>query len=391
MGMYINKILVLLILALPATIAAQIRDGSYKALKTGSGDAVETITVKVVPLGNGVLHFHEGDPRNPLTGTYRIILSRSEHRTGNFKKGLADGDWENLYDDKLQEKSFYKNGLRDGKTIRYRRNGEEEYVLTCKNGLKQHYVSYYPGGRVQEEQFYDENGNLHGEMFSYDEAGNSKSEKRYRHGKLQGTQVEVDGNGSKTSREYVDGKRWGKYSKSYPNGVPAEEGAYDENGEKTGLWATRNEDGSPKAKEHFLNGKRDGEKRVYYAGGNLKSREQYAAGELHGKTTEYDEDLHHSTREVTYSKGRLHGPFKVWHNDILWREGAYQDNKLIYEKEYTGGKLRIVKLLDENGALVPVEKYDNTGKRTYKNKDYRNHASVILKESSAGVVDVEIE
>lgn len=386
-----NKIPALFFLALPGAMAAQIRDGSYQALKTGAENIVEAITVKVVPLGNGVLHFHEGDPRNPLNGLYRITPNRSEYRTGNFKKGIVDGEWEVYYNDRLQEKSYYRNGLLNGKTVRYRQNGEEEYVITSKNGERQHYISYHPGGGIHEERLYDGDGRLHGEMFSYDTGGNIKEESRYRHGQRQGKQVKTDTDGCKVSQEYVDNKRRGEYRKTYPNGTLAEEGAYDGNSEKTGRWMTRSENGTPKTDEHYLNGKPDGEKRVYYAGGKLKSSAQYTGGKPHGLTTEYDEDPHRAAREVMYSEGRMHGPFKIWHNGILWREGAYQDNKLVYEKEYTNGKLQLVKLLDEEGDLIPVEKYDNTGKRTYKNKDYRKHASVMLKESQAGVIDVEIE
>lgn len=51
--MNIRKILLLSLIVLPAPLAAQMRDGSYQSLKTGRENTVETITVNVVPLGNG--------------------------------------------------------------------------------------------------------------------------------------------------------------------------------------------------------------------------------------------------------------------------------------------------------------------------------------------------
>lgn len=390
--MQINKILSLLLLAISGSVMAQMRDGSYQAFKIDKDNTVETINVKVVPLGNGVMHFHQDDPRKPLIGLYRIMPNRREYSTGNFKKGIVDGNWERYYDDKLFEKSFYKNGLLDGKSIRYsRERGEEDYVYTYKDGLRQHYISYHPGGKIEEERFYDDKGYLHGEMFTRDLAGNTTHEKRYNHGKLEGIQVSTDGNGYKTSQEYVGNRRQGKYIKLYPNGNKCEEGTYDDQDEKTGKWTAWNEDGSLKSEEHFVNNQPDGEKRIYYAGEKLKSSEEFTAGKLHGKKTEYDETPHCISRELMYSAGKLHGEFKVYHDGVLWREGKYQNGELVYEKEYAEGKLQIVKLLDESGTLVNVEKYDKTGKRTYKNTNYKKHSSVNLKESASGVIDIELE
>ncbi|MDR2916714.1 MAG: hypothetical protein LBV74_18115 [Tannerella sp.] len=392
--MNIRKILLLFVIALSGCeyLSAQMREGSYQALKTSKENTVETVPVHVVPLGNGLFHFNEGDPRKPLEGTYRFTVNRVEYHIGNFKKGFADGDWEHFRNNKLLEKkTAYKNGLLDGKHVRYEEDGTEDYVYTYKNGLKQHYISWYSGGKKREERFYDENEYLHGEMFTFDADGNVKDEKRYRHGSREGVQVETDQDGYKVSQEYADDKKYGVYSKLYPEGNQCEKGTYDENAKKTGLWTSWYADGSPNTEEHFLNGILNGEKRTYYTGKKLKSEEDYMEGKLHGRKIEYDEDPHRVSREMTYSEGDLHGAFKIWHNGILWREGAYQDGKMIYEKEYADGKLQIVKLLDENDALIPVEKYDNTGKRTYKKTDYRRHPAVILKESASGVIDVEIK
>jgi len=227
-------------------------------------------------------------------------------------------------------------------------------------------------------------------MFVYDRAGKMTEEMRYHHGEKHGRQVTKEDD-YRVSQEYVNGKRQGEYTKTYPNGQLAARGAYDENGKKTGRWESWRENGTLLAEEHYLDDELDGEKRVYYAGEKLKSLETYAAGDLHGPKVDYDEDPHRVSREVTYADGKMHGPFKVYHDGILWREGAYQDGKLIYEKEFAAGKLQIVKGLDETGSLVEVEKYDNTGRRTYRNTHYRRHSSVTLKESPSGVFDVEIQ
>lgn len=386
----IKKILTLILLGLCSPLAAQMRDGTYQSQKTGRENTVETITVNVIPLGNGVMHFHESDPRKPLTGRFRITVNRREYYTGSLQKGIAHGDWERHYNDRLLEKSSYKNGLPDGQSIRYRDSGAEEYVYTYRDGIRQHYIAYHSGGGVEEERFYDEDGRLHGEMFTRGEGGGIEGEKRYRHGQRHGKQVETNRDGFKTEQEYVDGQPQGEYARFYPNGQLCEKGTYDENGEKSGKWRVWNEDGRLSREEHYLNGALNGEKRTYYAGEKLKSTEVYAAGKRHGPMVEYDETPHRISREATYAEGQLHGPFQVWHDGILWREGTYQDGELIHEKEFAAGKLQIVKLLDENGALIPVERYDNTGRRTYKNTNYRRHSSVTLKESAGGVLDVEI-
>lgn len=389
--MQIRNILWLFILLLPGSIMAQIREGSYQAFKIDKDNTVETITVNVVPLGNGMMHFHEGDPRKPLIGNYRIMRTKYGYYTGNFKKGTLDGDWEWYEDDKLFEKTFYKNGLIDGKQIRYTRGTEKEsYVLTYKDGRKQHFISYHSDGSVEEERFYDDKGYLHGEMFTRDPNGNITHENRYQHGKQEGRQVTTR-DGLKTIYEVVGGKRNGKYTVLYPNGNKSQEGTYENQDTKTGKWTAWNEDGTLKSEEHYVNDELDGEKRVYFADNKLKSVEEYTAGKLNGKKVEYDEAPHRISRELSYSAGKLHGEFKVYHDGVLWREGKYQNGDLVYEKEYTEGKLQIVKLLDESGTLVNVEKYDKTGKRTYKNTNYKKHSSVSLKESSSGVIDIEIE
>ena len=81
-------------MALPGCLMAQMREGGYQALKADKENTVTAISVNVVPLGNGILYFHEGgDPRKPLSGPYRITVNRREYCTGNFKKGFVDGDW----------------------------------------------------------------------------------------------------------------------------------------------------------------------------------------------------------------------------------------------------------------------------------------------------------
>lgn len=383
---------ILLSLLLPLAAAAQVPADTYKAFKKGNDGIMEAMTVTVAPLGNGVMHFNEGNPRQPLDGYFQIAESGHRFTQGNIKHGIANGAWEyHSGNGTIVKTAPYRNGRLDGEVVIYYDNGAQERVATYNHGIRTHNRSYYSGGELKAEEFYDDEGSLHGESWGYDAAGNVITEKRYEHGLRQGVQVETDDEGCKISQEYVAGKCNGAYNKLYSDGTIAQKGSYDQDGLKTGHWEQWNAQGVLTEEATYAKDQYEGEHNVYFSNGKLKLSEQYRAGKLDGDATEFEEEPYRMVRKVKYADGRLHGAFKIFHDGILWREGSYKEGKLVYEKEFAKGKLQIVKLLDENGSLIPVERYDETGKQIYKNRDYRKPSDIVLKESAAGVVEVEVD
>ncbi len=386
--------LLLILFCIP--VVAQMEDGSYQGFKVVKGqEQPDIVTINVLSLGNGICQFSESSERKPLQGTYHIILNKNKYNIGNFKKGITNGEWEEHFYGALYEKGTYKNGKYDGKVYQYGAKGlENKYpaVYTLKDGIIQHFISYYPSnGQVKEEKFYDDAGKLHGGIMTYAEDGTVTGCENYRHGQRNGAHMKIDGQGYKETSGYADGKLTGAYCRLYPNGNLQRKGAYDENGKRTGKWTFGEEDGNIKFEEDYLDDKLNGERRVYYKNGDLLRVEEFANGQLNGKSTEYDENPHMISREVTYADGRQNGEFKIFHKGILWREGISKDGRTVYEKEYEDGKLQIIRLLDERGSLVRVEQYNKTGQKTYKNTDYKKHPSIKLKENTSGVIDVEVE
>ncbi len=377
-------------------VSAQMDDGSYQGFPVvkGKDQPDNIISIYVLSLGNDLTMFNEAGTKKPLQGTYHIILNRNKYNIGNFKKGLAHGDWEEHFYGKLYQKCTFKDGKYDGKVYIYGIQGSDNKypdIITFKDGLYQHYISYHSeNGQLEEERFYDENGKHHGEVTTYDKDGNIIRIQNYQHGELHGTQMIIEDRGYKETTEYADGKRNGEYSRLYPNGNVYSKGKY-ENGKKNGLWVNGDENGDIKSEENYLNDKLDGVSRQYYSGNVLHRIEEYSAGMLNGKRITYTENPHQILRESTYVNGGENGPFKQYYKGLLWKEGVYKNGQVAYEKEYDKGKLRTVKSLDADGSLVKIEEYNTTGKKTYKNQTYKKHSSIKLKENASGVVDIEVE
>ncbi len=385
--------LFLLLILSCASLVAQIDDGAYQGFKVNkNAKEPDIVTIHVLSLGNGVCQFSEGTNRKPLQGAYHIIIKRNKYYIGNFRKGIANGTWEEYFYNSLYEKGTFKDGKYDGKVYEYGSNGlENKYpgVSTVRNGVMQHYISYFSNGQIEKERFYDENGQFHGEMITYNKEGKVIGIENYQHGYQNGKSMLEDSQGYKTTSEYTRGKITGEYCRFYPNGNIQKKGTYDENGKRCGEWVYRAENGDLQLVEHLLNDQLHGEVRNYYKGNVLQCIEEYAKGELNGKRTDYDESPHVISQETMYANGRREGEFKIYHTGILWREGVVKNGRTIYEKEYQDGKLQIVRLLDEEGDLVNVEQYNGSGQKTYKNKNYKKHPSIQLKENSSGVIDVE--
>lgn len=127
------------------------------------------------------------------------------------------------------------------------------------------YTSYYPGGQVFEESFY-ENDTLHGERKLYYESGALQSVEHLDHGQFAGA-----------------------YRKYYENGQLSTEGQYLDN-EMSGLWKRWYDTGELKEEITFAHNEENGPFKEYFKNGKLKTEGTYLKGENEeGVLIKYDE------------------------------------------------------------------------------------------------------
>jgi len=388
-----NFFLSLFFLQLCFPAVSQINDGYYKGaqVKNGKPDGAP-VTINILSLGNGISIYREN--KKPLKGCYYFeVNGRRRTIIGNFTDGVAHGEWtEYMYDDVYRKGAFNK-GRYEGEFYTYAydnsgTNGGLSSVITYKNGVRQHYVAYHSNGKVKEEHFFDDNEKVHGDIITYNEAGIVDKEARYLHGMKHGMQMETNNKGLREYVNYNDGVLEGEFICLYPNGTKQREGAYEKENVKTGKWTLWAEDGKVIQEEHYLNGKLNGEKSVYYATGSLHTKGEYADDKPNGRYIEYDEQNRVSI-ECNYLNGEFDGIYNAYNDGVLWRECLYKNGEIFSEKEYKNGKINVLRLLDDTGKLVDVQQYDISGKSTYKNKTYKKHTSITLKEDASGIIDIE--
>ena len=198
--------------------------------------------------------------------------------------------------------------------------------------------------KAQELNSFDSSGKRHGPWKEY--YGNKeqlKFEGQFEHGKRIGlfkfyqeglkqpvALMEFDPTSEKVKVKYLSQK-----------GKVISEGAIV-NQERTGLW-TYYHDNSDKIMmtENYVDGKLEGQKKVYYDNGELAEEAFYMNGKLHGARKLYSvkgvvlEDLQ-------YKNDELHGPAKFYNGKgELMSEGEYRNNKHHGTwRYYENGKLK---------------------------------------------------
>lgn len=369
-------------------VMAQVSDGSYKA--ANEDNPTEIIQITATSLGNGITLYTEGRDYKPLNGSYNFeIHGNRRHISGHFAKGLPEGEWtEYMYSD-VYKKYNFKNGKLDGKTYTFYDDGSHRNVSTYKDNKRQHFISYFSNGKIEEEKYFDENEKVHGKVVSYNKEGTLVGEAHFEHGTYHGKTMETDDNGYQTIKNYNHGKLEGDYRRSYSGGTKQEEGKYANEGKKNGKWTIWYENGNIKTVEHYSNGKLDGKKLNYFEEGHLQTEEEYANDKRHGKQIIYDETPGVILSESSYADGELDGESRSYYNGELWRESFYKNGTMLREKEYKNGKLNVLRLINNKGEMVDVQEYNSSGKIISRNTAYKKPESIRLKEDASGIIDIE--
>ena len=326
--------------------------------------------VERIPMGDGTYTYrYSTGEKKHLEGKQRLILGRSEYLEAEFTNGLPTGVWEVYVDNKIMEKSNYnKEGRRDGKQIVYMSDGETiSEESDVKNGKADgRYVKYYPDGKIEKEQEYKE-GVEDGIYRTYDREGNVLFDCQYKAGKEHGKQTKVYSSYTTVSF-FENGIPVGEYTKTLKSGIIEENGAYDKEGKKTGVWITRRkDDGITKSENNYKVGVLDGVSKEFFTDGSVSKTIAYVNGKKNGPTITYDFTTGHIVSEYIFADNLREGSYKQYYysqgdGKTLRNEGVYKKDKEVSRKEYyEDGKLRAVKE-DKGKGMETLEAYNEKGK-----------------------------
>jgi antitoxin component YwqK of YwqJK toxin-antitoxin module len=103
-------------------------------------------------------------------------------------------------------------------------------------------------------------------------------EGNYKDGKRDGKWTHWYEDGLKLSEEnYKDGKRDGKWTHWYEDGLKLQEGNYKD-GKRDGMWTTWYENGLKWTVENYKDAMKDGKSTEWFANGQIKTEENYKYG-----------------------------------------------------------------------------------------------------------------
>lgn len=287
----------------------------------------------------------------------------------NLINGKLNGKLEvqNLVDGSVSFSEEYKDGHLIQITERHstkilsksETKPEAHYPGTVLKSTKSSNSFYINGKEVAEETISSNGASLEvlgvipdGEVKEFDENGQIKTEAHYKNNKLNGEMRRFADNGDLLSQEqYKDGLLNGKaeYLTYTKEGVVVSKCTYKNarlEGERT-----VSVKGAPKGrfliKENYQNGKLHGERKTFYADGEVETREHFEEGKLHG-----EREIFFPTGEIwyreNYNNGKLDG-----------ERFSYSPNgKVHLEEFYTDGLLEgRRRVFSETGELLACEEY----------------------------------
>jgi antitoxin component YwqK of YwqJK toxin-antitoxin module len=180
------------------------------------------------------------------------------------QEGLFQGKWENYYlNGNLKSKGEYKDGKKFGK-----------------------WTYYFTNGEVEQEGYFNKNGEYTGEWKWYYENGNLLRKEEYKRGKREGFLEEYSIDSELiTKGDYFDGEKEGPWF--YKLNDHREEGEY-RYGQRDGEWVHYHLNDKISFEGSYIDGAPEGKHKYYNEEGVLIKEENYRYGEKHGKWKWYD-------------------------------------------------------------------------------------------------------
>lgn len=123
-------------------------------------------------------------------------------------------------------------------------------------------------------------------------------------------------------------------------------------GQRTGDWITYFEDGkTPKIESKFVDNLIDGVRVTYFDNGKQRQKAIFKMGVLDGLMIEWDEEGN-KIGEANFQDGKLDGKLIRWGADGTKYEQSFRNNAVVKDKQQ-----------QEEGAIVPLEKKDDSDLR----------------------------
>ncbi len=259
----------------------------------------------------------------------------------NYKAGELNGEVTSFYAQtgKPNQKSFYKDGKRNGFYTQYYPTGNVRSEGYLVNGEKEgEWKTYYPNGQVVAVNFYKKD-EYHG-LQSYYSFEGKKSRDDFFEDKVMTKLTYYTESGVLDSCSFTNG--YGSLLLKYPNGK------------------TYRECSSVKG------GKYNGELTVYNVKGDVVSQSMFIDGLLTGKRIFYNDDKE-KTREDDYLLDQIHGKSKFYRGGKVTCEIDYLMNTPVRRTDYyPNGKKSFECSFNDNGLQHGwVSYYDEAGELQY--------------------------
>lgn len=223
---------------------------------------------------------HANYKNGMLNGLSKIMY---ENNTVAFEAKYINGKREGVavtYSDKAhkQSETSYKNGKKDGHMVLYFPNGTKMLDATYKNDKAEGAARvWHPNGKLQSQAIFI-NNLLEGNATTYFANGKIETQETFKNGKRHGIMKIYDEEDGKVNMEapYTDGEINGVL-KIFEGGKLATSTVY-ENGKANGQYIIYNPNGTKRITATVVNGKLEGEAKVYDQTGKLRKIEYYKDG-----------------------------------------------------------------------------------------------------------------
>lgn len=346
----------------------------------------------------------------------------------NFTDDERDGKLVCIYQNgSLKTEETYIKGKLNGMHISYNEAGDVvEKYNNVDNQIDGNYVSYYDGKIIKDEAVYV-NGKINGHFKSYFPNQTIDEDKTYVDGNIKLclgylasgkliSETQYDDKGRTTLDLYYDAYGNKFFEEKYDKGEIKSGLQYSKGKPKPSVvslsknpYTISSFDGKPLVSGEYASGNKNKEWKFYYSSGNLKTKQNYAGGELNGLSTKYN--FNTTLNQISYYKdGKLNGVYDDYDDGILegvyhfvndekngpstyytcdgtvLMENFYEEGEENYDKVYyrfDGSMREKSKML--NGYQIVSEKYDNNG-QLENSVDFKNKNETVKLTRNNGTI-----
>ena len=306
---------------------------------------------------------------NPANGVLRLYRPNGQlHWETQWIDGKLGGTSKRYYESgQLENETPWTDGQPSGLVKSYHPNGKLHYAASHVAGKRQGTARLYDEeGRLRVETPFVQ-GKEHGMENTYDAHGNMIGQIRYERGRpmLQESSRAEETPRSQAVKSYreheivLDRTAWtaadgagkpltGVSRHYFPGGGLKEEYSWL-NGRRHGTAKTWYADGRPENEIPFVHGKEQGLWRRHHPNGRVMTEAPHVSGKAHGVMKIYDE-RGVLRGEIPWQRGKEQGLAKMYH----------ASGKLSEERPFLDGQAHgTVNVYDENGALTKQKRYSH--------------------------------